>query len=58
MENIKIKVTNKETGEVFITEDFYWFEEQGISNIKTTGECVGTFREYKIEFINLKPQKE
>lgn len=47
-----IKVTNLENGAVKYTNDFYFFEEQGISTIKDNGETINMFgQKLKIEFI-------
>lgn len=53
MGNIKIKVTNLDNNNTFVTDDFYWFEEEGISEIKSDGFAKGVSGDYKIEFINI-----
>lgn len=47
-----IKVINLENDSVKYTNNFYFFEEQGIMTIKDSGETVSMFgQKFKIEFV-------
>lgn len=52
MSFVKFKVEDLETGEEFIEDDFYWFEEEGVKTVNTDGLAHGFYRDYKITFID------
>lgn len=49
---MKVKLTNMETGEVTITDNFYIFEFRGIRNVNDEGVGENHYGEkFKIKFI-------